>query len=49
MNGFAAFEWTAQRKTGPRLRSVVLSGSCRPEDIERAKALGAAEHVVKPI
>jgi CheY-like chemotaxis protein len=48
MNGFAVLEWIAQRKTGSRLRSVVLSDSCRPEDIERAKALGAAEHVVKP-
>lgn len=49
MNGFAVLEWIAQRKTGPRLHSVVLSGSYRPEDIERAKALGAAEYVVKPI
>lgn len=49
MNGFSVLNWIAARKRGPKLRSVILSGSQRPEDMERAAALGAAEYVVKPI
>jgi CheY-like chemotaxis protein len=49
MNGFELLEWIGRRKAAPQLRSVVLSGSYRLEDINRARALGASEYIVKPI
>lgn len=49
MNGFEVLEWLRGRKSGPKLKVVILSGSQRPEDVERAMALGAVEYVVKPI
>jgi CheY-like chemotaxis protein len=49
MNGFELLEWCARRRSGPRLRPVVLSGSYRPEDMDRARRLGAADYLVKPI
>lgn len=49
MNGFELLDWCARRRTGPRLRPVVLSGSFRPEDMDRARRLGAADYLVKPL
>lgn len=49
MNGFELLDWCARRRSGPRLRPVVLSGSFRPEDMDRARRLGAADYLVKPL
>ncbi len=49
MNGFELLEWCAKSKHTPKLRPVVLSGSYRVDDVERATRLGAADYLVKPI
>jgi len=49
MNGFEVLQWMAGREASPKLRAVVVSGSYRQEDIDRAKTLGASDYVVKPI
>lgn len=49
MNGFEVLKWLAGHKGLPRLRPVMLSGSYRPEDIDRATKLGAVDYLVKPI
>lgn len=49
MNGFEVLQWLASHKGVPRLWPVMLSGSYRAEDIDRAMRLGAADYLVKPI
>jgi CheY-like chemotaxis protein len=49
MNGFELLDWIAHAKNIPKFRPVVLSGSYRTEDVNRAKALGAVDYLVKPI
>ena len=49
MNGFEVLQWLSKHKGLPRLRPVMLSGSYRPEDIDRAMKLGAVDYLVKPI
>ena len=49
MNGFEVLQWIATHKGLPRLRPIMLSGSYRPADIERAASLGAVDYLVKPI
>lgn len=49
MNGFELLDWCQHAKGIPRLHPVVLSGSYRAEDVARAKSLGAADYLVKPI
>jgi len=49
MNGFEVLQWLATHKGLPRLWPVMLSGSYRAEDIDRAMRLGAADYLVKPI
>lgn len=49
MNGFEVLQWLAKHKGLPRLRPVMLSGSYRQEDIDRAMKLGAVDYLVKPI
>jgi CheY-like chemotaxis protein len=49
VNGFEVLKLLAKRKGLPRVTPIMLSGSYRPEDIERATALGAVDYLVKPI
>lgn len=49
MNGFEVLEWLGSHKALPKVRPVMLSGSYRTEDIQRALALGATDYLMKPI
>lgn len=49
MNGFEVLGWLATHRGLPRLFPVMLSGSYRAEDIDRATKLGALDYLVKPI
>ncbi len=49
MNGFEVLQWLASHKGLPKVRPIVLSGSFRTEDMQRATALGAADYLTKPI
>ena len=47
-NGFDVLKWIRQQPALKNLRVNILSGSDRPEDIERAYDLGADSYLVKP-
>lgn len=47
LGGFAFLEWIAQHKELSNLQVIILSGSDEPEDIERARALGARRYLTK--
>ena len=49
MNGFEVLEWLGSHTGMPKVRPVMLSGSYRNEDIQRALALGATDYLMKPI
>jgi CheY-like chemotaxis protein len=49
MNGFEVLQWLATRQDPPKIRPVMLSGSYRTDDIQRATALGATDYLMKPI
>ena len=49
VNGFELLEWLRSHRKLPRIKPVVLSGSYRSADVERAMALGAVDYLVKPI
>jgi CheY-like chemotaxis protein len=49
MNGFEVLEWLANHRGLPKVRPVMLSGSYRTEDIQRAMTLGATDYLMKPI
>lgn len=49
MNGFEVLHWLATHKKVPKLIPVMLSGSYRPDDIDRAAKLGAVDYLLKPI
>lgn len=49
VNGFEVLQWLSTREAEPKIRTVMLSGSYRNEDIQRALALGAADYLMKPI
>jgi CheY-like chemotaxis protein len=49
MNGFEVLQYLATHKRLPKVRPIMLSGSYRREDIERAMKLGAVDYLVKPI
>ena len=49
MNGFDVLEWLQRWPHAAKLRAIVLSGSKRDEDVKRSLALGATDHLVKPI
>ena len=49
MNGFEVLEWLAAHQGPPKICPVMLSGSYRTEDIQRATALGATDYLMKPI
>lgn len=48
VDGFEVLEWMPQHPPLKEITTVVISSSERPEDIARAKRLGAAEYIVKP-
>jgi CheY-like chemotaxis protein len=48
MNGFEVLSWLSSRPAFKHIPAIVLSSSCSPEDIARARALGAAEYYTKP-
>ena len=49
LTGFEVLEWIAGQNFQPRLHVIILSGSDHHADIIRARELGAAEYLVKPI
>lgn len=49
MNGFEVLQWLRANEERVRVRPVMLSGSYRPDDIERAISLGAVDYLIKPI
>jgi CheY-like chemotaxis protein len=49
MNGFEVLEWLKPWKHADKVNVVVLSGSRRDDDVKRSLALGAKDHLVKPI
>jgi CheY-like chemotaxis protein len=49
MNGFEVLEWLSAHRGLPKVRPVMLSGSYRNEDIQRALSLGATDYLMKPI
>jgi CheY-like chemotaxis protein len=48
MNGFEVLSWLSTRPALKHIPAIVLSSSCSPEDIARARALGASEYYTKP-
>jgi CheY-like chemotaxis protein len=48
MDGFEVLAWLRESSEFSALPVVVLSGSPRESDIERAKQLGAREYLIKP-
>jgi CheY-like chemotaxis protein len=49
LSGFDVLEWINRQPNGPALRVVILSGSDHSADINRARALGAKDYIVKPV
>ena len=49
MNGFEVLEWLKTHRGLPQVRPVMLSGSYRNDDIQRALSLGATDYLMKPI
>ena len=49
MNGFEVLEWLEQQPFASDLPVFVLSGSNQQSDRERARLLGAADYLVKPV
>ena len=49
MSGFEVLEWVLQQSFASSIRIVVLSGSDQEADRTRARELGAADYLVKPI
>jgi CheY-like chemotaxis protein len=47
LNGFEVLAWWQKWGNVPDLRFIVFSGSPEPEDIEKARSLGAAAYRVK--
>ena len=48
-NGFEVLEWVQDQPDLRTLTIFILSGSNEPSDIQRARELGAAGYMVKPI
>lgn len=48
MGGFEVLEWLRTQPSLHALPGVILSGSNLPQDIARARSLGAREYLVKP-
>jgi CheY-like chemotaxis protein len=49
LNGFEVLEWIRGQAFPPEMQIVVLSGSERQDDKDRAAQLGATDYLVKPI
>jgi len=49
LNGFEVLEWIRAQTFPPEMRVIILSGSERQEDKDRAAQLGATDYLVKPI
>lgn len=49
VNGFEVLKWLKTHRGLPEVRPVMLSGSYRPDDIDRAMGLGAVDYLVKPV
>ena len=47
LGGFGFLEWVREHRAQLPLNVIVLSGSDEPDDIERAKRLGAKRYLVK--
>ena len=48
-NGFEVLQWIREQPALKSLKVVVLTGSDAPSDMERARELGAAGYIVKPV
>lgn len=47
VDGFAVLEWVKSQPALKNLKVVMLSGSEKPEDVARAKQLGAERYLIK--
>jgi CheY-like chemotaxis protein len=47
-SGFEVLEWLRQQRVLETVTVVVFSSSGRPEDQEKAQALGASAYIIKP-
>src|SRR5262249_49500613 len=48
LNGFDVLQWLLTRKDLQKFPVVMFSSSTQPEDIEKAKTLGATDYLTKP-
>ena len=48
-DGFDVLQWLLSRKDLDNLPVVMLTSSPRPDDVEKAKALGATDYLCKPV
>jgi len=48
-DGFEVLEWLQNNREFRPAQVVIFSSSCDPKDMEKAKALGADEYLVKPV
>lgn len=49
LNGFDVLMWMQKQKFDAPIRAIILSGSEEQQDMDRARQLGAAEYLVKPV
>jgi len=49
LNGFDVLQWLLTRDDLEKFPVVMLSSSPQPEDMERARDLGAADYLTKPV
>ena len=48
LNGFEVLTWVRKQKALKKMLVVIFSSSDQPEDMERARKLGANSYIVKP-
>jgi len=48
IGGLEILKWISHQRPGLSLQVVVLSSSGQPSDTDRARALGAVDHITKP-
>jgi len=48
-DGFDVLQWLLTRNDLKNFPVVMLTSSPRPEDVEKAKALGATDYLCKPV
>jgi CheY-like chemotaxis protein len=47
-SGISFLEWLRSNEAFKNLPTIILSGSCSPADVQRAKKLGVSRFITKP-